>query len=79
LKGCETPVLVLFTNNVEGEMVEQYYSRCQTKLIIVREEKQIREMFPSGNDSISICDVIPVFGMFLELNLFLLNLFCLYL
>jgi len=64
LKGCETPMLVLFTNFVTGEIIQNLVSRCQTKLAIVCEEKQISDIFEgvSTEYTNSICQVIPVYG-----------------
>ena len=61
MRGCEVPVLVVFTTFIEGPLNDHIFSRCKSKLIVIC-NKDHAEKIATSIEGRSSARIIPVYG-----------------
>ncbi len=63
MRGCEVPMLVIFTTFIEGPLNEHIFSRCKSKLIVIC-NKEHAEKIATSIEVCSSARMIPVYGKY---------------
>ena len=65
IRGYEIPILVVFSQFMEGQLNEQVFSRCKSKLIIVCNEDHADKIVPVSSACV-FAQKIDVYGKYLD-------------
>ena len=61
IRGFEVPILVVFTQFMEGQLNDQFFSRCKSKLIIICNEEHAEKIVPISS-ACGFAKKIDVYG-----------------